>query len=157
MIVLFQQFPIFIPFQHLHLLNGYLIEFDKTFSLWHSVIDQYGIDILHIREADEFVNGSIITDIPFQLRNSRGLSPRVHFCFEYESEYEMWEHFLLLLGERVRPAGCPHAHEGIYELTACQSVVPSHDVINIAGTLPSSGAARPRPCAPVQSVSLFRS
>ena len=82
MIVLFQQFPIFIPFQHLHLLNGYLIEFDKTFSLWHSVIDQYGIDILHIREADEFVNGSIITDIPFQLRNSRGLSPRVHkfFC-----------------------------------------------------------------------------
>ena len=33
MIVLFQQFPIFIPFQHLHLLNGYLIEFDKTFSL----------------------------------------------------------------------------------------------------------------------------
>ena len=36
MIVLFQQFPIFIPFQHLHLLNGYLIEFDKTFSLWHA-------------------------------------------------------------------------------------------------------------------------
>jgi hypothetical protein len=35
----------------------------------------------------------------------------------------MWEHFLLLLGQRVRPAGSPKAHEVIYELTACQSIL----------------------------------
>ena len=35
----------------------------------------------------------------------------------------MWELFLLLLGERVRPAGGPNAHEGVNELLACQSVL----------------------------------
>ena len=41
----------------------------------------------------------------------------------HRSEYQVWELFLLLLGQYVHPAGCPHAHEVIYKLTACQSVL----------------------------------
>ena len=39
------------------------------------------------------------------------------------SEYQMWELLLLLIGQYVRPTGCPHANEVIYELSACQSVL----------------------------------
>ena len=39
------------------------------------------------------------------------------------SEYQMWELFLLLISQYVHPAGCPHAYEVIYKLTACQSVL----------------------------------
>ena len=42
---LFQQLPTFIILQHLHLLDGNLIEFDKSLSLWHTVVDKYGVDI----------------------------------------------------------------------------------------------------------------
>ena len=41
----------------------------------------------------------------------------------HRSEHQMWELFLLLLSQNVRPAGSPHAHEVIYELLACQSVL----------------------------------
>ena len=35
----------------------------------------------------------------------------------------MRELLLLLIGQYVRPTGCPHAYEVIYELPACQSVL----------------------------------
>ena len=73
MIFLFQQFPTFSIFQHLHLLNCNLIEFDKPFALRHSIINQYSIDVLHIREANQFIDSSVVTDIPFEV--GIGLSP----------------------------------------------------------------------------------
>ena len=42
---LFQQFPAFIILQHLHLLDGNLIEFDESFALWHTIVDRHSIDI----------------------------------------------------------------------------------------------------------------
>jgi len=45
---LLQQSPVIIAFQYLHLLNGNMVEFNESLSLWHSVIDEYSIDILHI-------------------------------------------------------------------------------------------------------------
>ena len=48
---LLKKIPITIPLQDLHLLNRYLIEFQKSFALRHSIIDEHGIDILHIRQA----------------------------------------------------------------------------------------------------------
>ena len=50
--VLFQQFPTTIVFQNLHLLDGNLIEPNESFTLWHTIINQYCIDVLHVREAD---------------------------------------------------------------------------------------------------------
>jgi len=43
---LFQQLPALVIFQYLHLVNGNLIEFDKAFTLWHTIVDKHGIDIL---------------------------------------------------------------------------------------------------------------
>jgi len=41
----------------------------------------------------------------------------------HRSEYQVWELFLFLLGERVRPTGGPEVHEVVYELLACQPVL----------------------------------
>ena len=43
-----EKIPTAIPFQHLHLLDSYLIEFDKSLALLNTLIDKYSIDILHI-------------------------------------------------------------------------------------------------------------
>ncbi len=48
--------------------DGNLIEAHKAVALWLTLINEDGIDVLHICQADEFVDGSIVTDIPFQLR-----------------------------------------------------------------------------------------
>ena len=64
---LLKKIPITIPLQDLHLLDGNLIEFYKPFSLWNTIIDKHGIDILHIRQAYQFVDGGIVTDIAFQI------------------------------------------------------------------------------------------
>ena len=60
---LLKKIPITIPLQDLHLLDGNLIEFHKSFALWYSIIDKHGIDILHIRKAYQFVDSGIVTDI----------------------------------------------------------------------------------------------
>ena len=52
---------------------GYLIQLNKPFSLWYAIVYKHGINIFHIWEADEFVDGGIVTDITFQLRI--GLAP----------------------------------------------------------------------------------
>ena len=48
-----------------HLLNGDLIEFHKPFALGNSVIDEHGIDILHIRQTYQFVDCGVVADISF--------------------------------------------------------------------------------------------
>ena len=62
---LLKKIPITISLQDLHLLNSNLIEFHKPFSLLYSIIDEHCIDILHIRQAYQFVDGGIVTDIAF--------------------------------------------------------------------------------------------
>ena len=46
---LLQQLSVIIPLQYLHLLNGYLIEFNESFTLRHAVIDENGIDVLFFK------------------------------------------------------------------------------------------------------------
>ncbi len=62
---LLKKIPITIPLQDLHLLDGNLIEFYKPFSLWNTIIDKHGIDIFHIRQAYQFVDGGVVADISF--------------------------------------------------------------------------------------------
>ena len=64
-IVSFQQFPTAIVFKYLHLLDGNLVELHKTFALGHTVVDEYGVDVLHVRQADEFVDGGVVADVAF--------------------------------------------------------------------------------------------
>jgi len=62
---LLKKIPITIPLQDLLLLDGNLIEFHKPFSLWNTIIDEHGIDILHIRQAYQFVDCGIVANIAF--------------------------------------------------------------------------------------------
>ena len=63
----FQQFSFTIVFQYLHLLNGYLVELHESFALGHTVVDEYGIDIFHVREANKLIDGGIVTDIALEV------------------------------------------------------------------------------------------
>ena len=55
-----------VPLQYLHLLDCNLVELYQAFALRHTVVDKDGIDILHVREADEFVDSGIVADVAFQ-------------------------------------------------------------------------------------------
>mgnify|MGYP000124127128 CR=1 FL=1 len=35
-------------FQHLHLLNGYPVKTDKPLVLWKLLVDEYGVQALHV-------------------------------------------------------------------------------------------------------------
>jgi len=62
-----QQLPTFVIFQYLHLVNGNLIEFDKALTLWYTIVDEDRIEVLHVRKADELVDGGIITNVAFEV------------------------------------------------------------------------------------------
>ena len=62
---LLKKIPIAIPLQHLHLLDGNLIEFNEPFTLGHPIIDKHSVDILHIWQAYQFVYGGIVAYIAF--------------------------------------------------------------------------------------------
>lgn len=64
---LFQQLPVTVigTFQYAHLLDGYSVEFDKTLSLWYTLLNEYGVKVFHVREADKLVYSRIIADIAF--------------------------------------------------------------------------------------------
>lgn len=57
-------------------MNGYLVKFYKPFALRNALFYKHSIQILHIRQADKFIDGSIITNITIQIRI--GFSPL--FC-----------------------------------------------------------------------------
>ena len=62
---LLKKIPITIPLQDLHLLDSNLIEFNEPFTLGHPIIDKHSVDILHIRQAYQFIDSSIVADIAF--------------------------------------------------------------------------------------------
>ena len=39
---------LFVSFEDKHLLNGYLIEFYQSFTLRYTIINQHGIEALHV-------------------------------------------------------------------------------------------------------------
>ena len=54
-------------------MNGYLIEFYESFSLWHFLFNKYRIKIFHIGQTYKFIDSGVIPNIAFQFRIS--LSP----------------------------------------------------------------------------------
>ena len=85
--LLFQKISPTVPLQYLHLLDCNLVELYQAFALGHSIVDKDGIDVelrstfstlgkaqtylallslienvLHVREADEFVDSGIVAD-----------------------------------------------------------------------------------------------
>ena len=51
-VALLYEFSVIITFQHLHLLNGNLIQLYQSLALGQALVDEHGIEILHIRQAD---------------------------------------------------------------------------------------------------------
>ena len=49
-----------------HLLNGYLVKFLQAVGLRHALVDKHRIDILHIDEANQLIDSSIVTHVAFQ-------------------------------------------------------------------------------------------
>ncbi len=53
-------------FQLILCTNQYPVQFYKPFTLRHLLVDECGIEILHIAQSDQLVDGSIVTVIAFQ-------------------------------------------------------------------------------------------
>ena len=51
-------------------MNGYLVKFYKPFALRNALFYKHSIQILHIRQADKFIYGGIVTNITIQFRIS---------------------------------------------------------------------------------------
>ena len=65
---LFQEFPVgIVTFQHCHLMDGDCIEPAKPFCLWKPIVYENGVQAFHIGQADELVNGGIITNVSLEI------------------------------------------------------------------------------------------
>ena len=64
----FKQFSSAIIFQHTHLLDGYPVQSHEPFALRYALVYEYGVQVFHIGEADQFIDGGIVTDIALQTR-----------------------------------------------------------------------------------------
>ena len=42
------------------MLDGDFVQILEALGLWHTIIDHNGIDVLHVRDADELVDGGIV-------------------------------------------------------------------------------------------------
>ena len=59
----FKQFPSAVIFQHTHLLDGYPVQSHEPFALRYALVYEYGVQVFHIGEADQFIDGGIVTDL----------------------------------------------------------------------------------------------
>ena len=48
-------------------MNGYLVQFHKPLALPHALLYENRIEVSHIRQADKFVDRSIVAYIPFEV------------------------------------------------------------------------------------------
>ena len=63
---LFEVLPVYV-FQHLHLLNRYPVETDEALALRESFGDEHGVQVLHVREANQLVHRGIVAHVAFQV------------------------------------------------------------------------------------------
>ena len=63
--MLLQQQPPLAVLQHSHLLDGNLVKLDQSLALWQPLVNEDGIEVFHVGEADEFVDGCIVTNVSF--------------------------------------------------------------------------------------------
>ena len=52
-------------FQNPHLLDGDFVQFNQTLALRNTLVDEYGIEVLHIRQANQLIYGGIVTNVAF--------------------------------------------------------------------------------------------
>ena len=64
--MLFLQVSTIIVLQYTHLIDDNLIEAHKAVALWHALINENGIDILHVGKANQFIDRGIVADVSFQ-------------------------------------------------------------------------------------------
>ena len=62
--------------QHAHLLYGNPVEPDEAFALRQALADENGIEVLHVRETDEFVDGGVVADVVLAVGIGLGSSCR---------------------------------------------------------------------------------
>ena len=76
----FKQFSSAIIFQHTHLLDGYPVQSHEPFALRYALVYEYGVQVFHIGEADQFIDGGIVTDIALSqdLEQNRPVEAREH-------------------------------------------------------------------------------
>ena len=67
-LLLFHQFPPIHIRQHSHLLDGNPVQFQQTLLLIHTFLDENGIQVFHVRKADQFIDRGIIPNITLQIR-----------------------------------------------------------------------------------------
>ena len=56
--------------QHGHLLDCYLVEFVEALLLRHAFVDKDSIEVLHITQTNQLIDGRIVADIPLIIRMS---------------------------------------------------------------------------------------
>ena len=59
-IALLYEFSVIITFQHLHLLNGNLIQLYQSLALRQALVDEHGIEVFHVRKANQLIDCCIV-------------------------------------------------------------------------------------------------
>ena len=54
-----------VVFQYLHLLDGNLIQLNQSFALGQALVNEHGIEVLHVRQANQLIDSGIVTDVAF--------------------------------------------------------------------------------------------
>jgi hypothetical protein len=66
-IVSSQQFPVFHVLQYAHLPDGDSVQLYQPFAPGKSFVDEYGVDVFHVREANQPVDSGAVADVAFQV------------------------------------------------------------------------------------------
>ncbi len=48
-------------------MNGYLVQLYKPLALRHALLNENRIEVFHIRQADKFIDCSVVTYVPFEI------------------------------------------------------------------------------------------
>ena len=57
------------------MLNGDLVQLLEALGLGNPIIDHHGVDVLHVGDADELVDGSVVALVAFERRIGGLLRP----------------------------------------------------------------------------------
>ena len=66
-VALLYEFSVITTFQHLHLLNGNLIQLYQSLALGQALVDEHGIDVFHIRKTNQLIDCCIVAYITLLL------------------------------------------------------------------------------------------
>ena len=84
-------------------MDGYVVELHKTFALRYTLVNEDGVNVLHIREADKLIDSGVVADIAVEVWV--GIAPLLgshtkhrhieHICFLCINDARLhWGHLL---------------------------------------------------------------